>query len=80
VQKSRKLLTELQDMAQCHFREVCGVAHGDPWSAPDSITVCVQEGSNMPYYTPKFELGVKAKVNVNIFKKVADLTMDEIVS
>jgi hypothetical protein len=65
-------------MERRHFREACGVANGDPWPAPDSVRL--QPGTNMPYCCPNFRLGLTAKVNVDIFKKVVKLTMDEIVS
>jgi hypothetical protein len=65
-------------MARQHFREVCGVSRGDPWPEPDSIRL--QEGTNMRYYTPNFWCGVQEKVNVDIFKKVANETMDKLVS
>jgi hypothetical protein len=34
----------------------------------------------MPFHTPDFRLGLKAKVNNDLFKKVVNETMNEIVS
>jgi hypothetical protein len=65
-------------MERRHFRALCGVSDGDPWPAPD--TVRLQEGTNMPFHTPDFRLGLKAKVNNDLFKKVVNETMNEIVS
>jgi hypothetical protein len=90
VQKARKalmvscddmhemVLTILQDMARRHFRNICGVSEGETWPLPDSV--CLQEGTNIPYYVPHFHLGVQAQVNNKIFRKVANLTMEEFVS
>jgi hypothetical protein len=91
VQKARKvlmvstsimfksLLTGLQDMEQCHFCALCGVTQSELWPFPDG-EVCLKEGTNNAYYTPDFRLGVAAKVNVDLFKRIVDLTMQEIVS
>jgi hypothetical protein len=65
-------------MERRHFRTLCGVADGDPWPAPDLVRL--QEGTNMPYHTPNFRLGLKAKVNHDLFQKVVNETMIEIVS
>jgi hypothetical protein len=91
VQKARKvlmvsasvmfksLLTGLQDMERRHFRALCGVTQSEPWPFPDG-EVRLKEGTDDAYYTPDFRLGVTAKVNVDLFKRVVDLTMQEIVS
>jgi hypothetical protein len=66
-------------MGRHHLCKICGVAKGNLWPAPD-IAIHLQEGTNEQYYTPNFELGVKAKVNIEILKKAVSLTMEEIVS
>jgi hypothetical protein len=65
-------------MERRHFRKLCGAAEGKSWPAPGSVHL--QEGTNTLYHTPNFRLGLKAKVNTDLFKKVINLTMDEIVS
>jgi hypothetical protein len=72
------VLTIPQDMARRYFRNICRASKGEPWPLPDSMHL--QEGTNIPYHVPHFHLGVRAKVNIEIFKKVANLTMEEVVS
>jgi hypothetical protein len=66
-------------MERRHFRTLCGVTQSEPWPLPEG-EVRLQEGTSDTYYTPDFRLGVTAKVNADLFRRVVDLTMQEIVS
>jgi hypothetical protein len=65
-------------MSRQHFRDLCGVADGQPWPMPDEVRL--QEGTGERYHTPDFNLGVREKVNRQIFARVVSSIMDDVVS
>jgi hypothetical protein len=65
-------------MGRQHFRNLCGVAEGQLWPDPDEVRL--QEGTGERFYTPDFRLGVGARVNQQIFHRVVNSVMQEIVS